>query len=78
MHLWYNMGENAGATKDIKVRQAIEKALDLDAMAMVGSAGYGDVALGYFPENSRFYNAVYTPEELAVDIDGAKALLEEA
>ena len=78
MHLWYNMGENAGATKDIKVRQAIEKALDLDAMAMVGSAGYGDVALGYFPENSRFYNAVYTLEELAVDIDGAKALLEEA
>ena len=78
MHLWYNMGEKAGATKDIRVRQAIEKALDLDALTMVGSAGFGEVALGYFPTDSKYYNAVYTPEELAVDIDGAKALLEEA
>ena len=78
MHLWYNMGEKAGATKDIRVRQAIEKALNLDALTAVGSAGFGEVALGYFPTDSKYYNAVYTPEELAVDIDGAKALLEEA
>jgi peptide/nickel transport system substrate-binding protein len=72
------MGEKAGATKDIRVRQAIEKALNLDALTAVGSAGFGEVALGYFPTDSKYYNAVYTPEELAVDIDGAKALLEEA
>ncbi len=78
MHLWYNMGEKAGATKDIRVRQAIEKALDLDALTMVGTAGYGEVALGYFPTSSRYYNAVYTPDELAVDIEGAKELMEEA
>ena len=78
MHLWYNMGEKAGATKDIRVRRAIEKALNLDAMAAVGSAGFGEVALGYFPTDSKYYNAVYTPEELAVDLEGAKALLEEA
>ena len=27
-HLWFNMGENAGATADQKVREAIDKALD--------------------------------------------------
>ena len=78
MHLWYNMGEKAGATKDIRVRQAIEKALNLDAMTAVGSAGFGEVALGYFPVDSKYYNAVYTREELAVDLEGARALLADA
>lgn len=76
--LWYNMGPNAGATADIKVRQAIDKALDFNAIAMVGTAGFGQEVHGYFPEESKFYNEIFTAEERAQDIEGAKALLAEA
>ncbi len=76
--LWYNMGKKAGATKDIRVRQAIDKALDFDAIAQVGTAGSGKSVLGYFPEDSKYYNATFTPEERKVDVEGAKALLKEA
>lgn len=78
MHLWYNMGDKAGATKDLRVRQAIEKALNLEAMSAVATGGYGGVSYGYFPADSKYYNAVYTAEEMAVDIEGAKALLADA
>lgn len=77
-HLWYNMGENAGATKDIKVRQAIDKALNFDAIAQVGTAGFGQSALSYFDTSCAFYQANYTSEERTVDIEGAKQLLAEA
>lgn len=76
--LWYNMGPNAGATKDIKVRQAIDKALNFDAIAQVGTGGFGKEVHGYFPENSKYYNETFTADERKVDIEGAKALLEEA
>ena len=76
--LWYNMGPNAGATADIRVRQAIDKALDFDAIAQVGTAGFGQEVHGYFPEESKFYNEIFTSEERAQNLDEAKALLEEA
>lgn len=75
-HLWYNMGPKAGATADLKVRQAIDKALDFNAIAMVGAAGAD--ALGYFVDDSKYYTETFTKEERAVDIEGAKALLAEA
>lgn len=77
-HLWYNQGENAGATKDEKVREAIDKALDFDAIAQVGTAGFGEAALSYWDPSCDYYTANYTEDERAVDIDGAKELLEEA
>lgn len=77
-HLWYNMGENAGVTKDEKVRQAIDMALDFDAIAQVGTAGFGEASLSYWDPSCDYYNANYTKEERAVDVEGAKALLEEA
>ena len=76
--LWYNMGPNAGATADIRVRQAIDKALDFDAIAMVGTSGTKEEVHGYFPIESKYYNETFTKEERAVDIEGAKALLAEA
>ncbi|MBE5911134.1 ABC transporter substrate-binding protein [Pseudobutyrivibrio sp.] len=76
--LWYNMGPNAGATSDIRVRQAIDKALNFDAIAQVGTGGFGTEVHGYFPDDSIYYNETFTAEERAVDIEGAKALLEEA
>jgi len=33
---------------------------------------------GYFPEESKYYNEIFTKEERAQDIEGAKALLAEA
>jgi len=76
--IWYNMGPNAGPTADIRVRQAIDKAFDFDAIAMVGTAGFGEEVHGTFPSESKFYNEIFTKEERAQDIEGAKALLEEA
>ena len=76
--LWYNMGPNAGATADIRVRQAIDKALDFDAIAMVGTSGMGEEVHGYFPVESKYYNETFTKEERVQDIEGAKALLAEA
>ena len=74
----YNQGENAGPTKDIRVRQAIDKALDFNAIAYVGTAGLGSEVHSIFPDDSPYYNEVYTAEERAQDIEGAKALLAEA
>ncbi len=76
--VWYNMGPKAGATKDLKVRQAIDKALNFDAIAQVGTGGFGKEVHSYFPDNSKYYNEIFTTEERAVDIEGAKKLLEEA
>ena len=77
-HLWYNMGDKAGATKDAKVREAIDKALNFDALTQVQSGGFAEPALGYFTKDSKYYNETYTTEERAVDVEGAKQLLEEA
>ncbi|MCI6637745.1 MAG: ABC transporter substrate-binding protein [Bilifractor sp.] len=77
-HLWYNMGDKAGATKDLRVRQAIDKAIDFDAVANVGTAGFSGPALGYFEEDSPYYTATFTTEERKQDIEGAKELLKEA
>ncbi len=76
--LWYNMGPNAGATADLKVRQALDKALNFDAIAGIGTAGMGHEVHSYFPDESKFYNETFTAEERAQDIEGAKALLAEA
>ncbi len=76
-HVWYNMTEGH-ATADVRVRQAIDKALDFDNLAVVGTAGYGAPALGYVTTKSQYHCDTYTAEERAVDIEGAKALLEEA
>ena len=76
--VWYNMGPNAGATADIRVRQAIDKALNFDAIAMIGTAGFGEEVHSAFPIESKYYNEIFTKEERAQDIEGAKALLEEA
>lgn len=76
-HLWYNMSEGH-PTADLKVRQAIDKCLNFDALAQVGTAGTGAPALGYLSPTSPYYNETYTAEERAVDVEGAKALLEEA
>lgn len=77
-HLWYNMQDDSKATADQKVREAIDKAIDFDALAQVGTAGFGAPSLGYFGTDSKCYNETYTTEERQVDIEGAKALLEEA
>jgi len=76
-HLWYNMTDSH-PTKELALRQAIDKALDFDAIAQVGTAGFGKPALGYFEDDSPYYNQTYTAEERAVDVDGAKKILEDA
>ncbi len=76
-HLWYNMTDGH-ATADVNVRKAIDMALDFDAIAQVGTGGFNGPSLGYFLSDNKYYNETYTAEERAVDVEGAKALLEEA
>ena len=76
-HLFYNMQEGH-ATSDIRVRQAIQKALDFDAIAQVATAGFGKVAYAYVDESATYYQADETPEDKVRDVEGAKALLAEA
>lgn len=76
-HLWYNMTDSH-QTKDLAVRQAIDKALDFDALAQVGTAGFAQPALGYFESNSPYYNQTFTKKERAKDTAGAKKILEDA
>lgn len=77
-HLWYNMGENAGPTKEQKVREAIDKALNFDAITQVATAGFGKPAMAYMDPAATYYKENYTAEERAADVEGAKALLAEA
>ncbi len=76
-HLWFNMGEGH-ATSDIRVRQAIDLALDYDQIAAVGTAGLGSKCYSYTTVNAPYYSADYTDEELAVNVEKAKELLAEA
>jgi len=76
-HLWYNMKDDH-VTSDQKVREAIDAALDFDAICAVGSAGYAQPSLGYFGPESKYYNETYTVDERKVDVEKAKSLLEEA
>ena len=77
-HLFFNMGDENRPTSDLKVRQAIDLAMNYDAVAAVGTAGFGTQALGYFDSTSQYYTPTYTVEERAQDIDRAKELLAEA
>lgn len=76
-HLFFNIGEGH-PTSDILVRQAIDKALDYDAIAAVATAGYGTQALSYVQKDATYYTEGWTTEEKAVDIEGAKELLAQA
>lgn len=77
-HLFFNMGDDSRATKDKNVREAIDLALNYDAIAAVGTAGFGPAAMGYFDSTSKYYTQTYTEEERAVNIERAKELLAEA
>ena len=77
VHLWYNMADGH-TTSDLSVRQAIAKALNYDAIASVGTAGFGKQAYGFFPEDNKYYQATYSENEKVRDVDGAKQVLENA
>jgi peptide/nickel transport system substrate-binding protein len=76
-HLWFNMLEGR-PTADVKVREAIAKAINYEALANVGTGGAATVSLGYLSPASPYYNELDTMEEKVQDIEGAKALLAEA
>ncbi|MCR4830187.1 MAG: ABC transporter substrate-binding protein [Pseudobutyrivibrio sp.] len=76
-HIWMNIRDSK-AMAEVKVREAIDKALDYDAIAAYATGGQAGQALGYLDDKVPFYVQSYTKEERAQDIEGAKALLEEA
>ena len=76
-HVFFNLQEGR-ATSDIRVRKAIDLALNYDAIAAIGTAGYGKAALSYVKTTTPYYVQGWTEEERAVDVEAAKALLAEA
>ncbi len=77
MHLWMNMRDSE-PMKDVRVREAIDKALDYDAIAAYQTGGQGTQSLGYIDKDVPFAVDYYTEDERKQDIEAAKALLEEA
>lgn len=75
-HLYYNLRD--GACKDQKVREAIQAALDFNAIAQIGTAGYSGVATGWFANSSKYHTDTYKEGERTRDIEKAKKLLAEA
>lgn len=77
-HLWYNMGENAGPTKDLAVRQAIDAAIDFNALAQVATAGMSGAAMSYVSGAAAYSGPYDTVETKAADPELAKQLLADA
>lgn len=75
--LWYCQKEGR-VTSDKAVRTAISMAIDWDAVAMVGTAGYLGAADDYFPADNYYYNGTYADVDRTPDPEGAKKVLEDA
>ena len=67
VNLFYNMA-NGSPLEDIKVRQAIDKALDFDALAYIGTGGYGTKSLGYIENSNSLHTDTYTEDEKSLDM----------
>ncbi|MEW9534272.1 ABC transporter substrate-binding protein [Microbispora sp. NPDC049125] len=64
----------AGPLKDVRLRQAVQKAIDYDGL-VAALKGAGVAATGLVPEGLLGYNAGQAPKQ---DLPGAEALLKEA
>jgi ABC-type transport system substrate-binding protein len=71
------MCKASGPLADAKVRTAINKALDREAISVAVYADTAEPALGMWPEGHRFSDPDLE-SELAYDVEGAKALMAEA
>jgi len=76
-HIWMNMRDSE-SMKNVKVREALDKALDYDAIAAYATGGQAKQSLGYIDADVPFAVDYYTEDERKQDVEGAKALLEEA
>ncbi|MCQ2558430.1 MAG: ABC transporter substrate-binding protein [Oscillospiraceae bacterium] len=74
---WFNQREGH-PTADIRVRQAISKCLNHAAITGIATAGLGTPNNSYVSPSCPYYVPGWTDEELAIDIEGAKALLADA
>lgn len=76
-NIYFNMSEGRGPMEDVRVRQAINFAINKEAYNQIVTSGLGEIAKTQFPESTDAFN----PEAAAMypyDPDRAKALLKEA
>jgi len=73
MTIAFNLRE--GPTADVRVRQAIQLALDKEAINQAVYFGVGEVGCNFIPTNHWAYQPIECPER---DVEQAKALLAEA
>jgi peptide/nickel transport system substrate-binding protein len=72
-------GETESPLQELAVRQAVEMAIDKEALIEAFYGGRGSPANIFMPPSSGWYDAVAAGvEPLGFDTDGARALLEEA
>lgn len=74
--MFYLNTQSATPLSDKRVRQAIEYAIDKEAIVQAVCYGYGTAAYAIVPENVTEYKAVKTPH--VYDLEKAKALMKEA
>ena len=72
----FYMNPNEGPLADENVRQAVAKLVDYDAVNALINYGYGQQPDSHIPYKSSYYEP--TGVTFARDVEGAKALLEEA
>lgn len=74
-HVQFNMA--SPVMKDLRVREAFNYALDRDALAEAGTAGYGEPTQSMYPSDSEYSNEE-TQSLWSYDPDRAKQLLADA
>lgn len=76
-HLFFNIRDE-GPCQDAKVREAISNLIDLEALNMVATGGYGEISNGWFTPDSTYYYDVWSGADRSVNVERAKELLAEA
>jgi len=75
--VYFNLSEGRGPMEDVRVRQAINYAIDKEAYNRIVTSGFGEIAHCQFPQATQAYSPELA-EMYPYDPDRAKALLKEA
>ena len=75
--IFLNSGKG-GPLEDVRVRHAVSLLIDKNALRQVANAGYGELCDTVIATNGPMGDGICESDTAAVDVEGAKALLEEA
>lgn len=76
--MWINCSNDSPTAKDVRVRQAIRMALNIDALNQVATSGLGTREDYYIKSTSKYFTDPTGGAGVTYDVEGAKALLADA